>query len=155
MRKIKFMAFDGESVKRVQAIHFASNGHDSMIMVYLIGGRPSGYVEGESCNLMEYSGIKDISEMTEIYEGDILQTQNIEHHLWVVSVCDGRFLMSRIEKKSNGKSIFEDDLCADNIAFYNLIKVGNIYENPEMLNFKKGELCDALCYATKSIPKGV
>lgn len=75
----------------------------------------------EDFKVMQYTGFKDANG-TEIYEGDILQYDN--GHRDRVAFVEGCFVMT-------GKSTFNYLYTA--LKFHNAEVVGNIYENPELL----------------------
>jgi len=83
--------------------------------------------------LMQFTGLKDKNDK-EIYEGDIID-YDIEY--WIIKFNEGAFHLYRIEE--------DDKLCADDTpksigiwAMHNsdLEVIGNIYENPELLEKK-------------------
>jgi uncharacterized phage protein (TIGR01671 family) len=82
---------------------------------------------GELCTLMQYTGLKD-KNGKEIYEGDVIVTRlnspdNNEESL-VVEFADGSFKL----KKENTYYYFP--------FLLNVEVIGNIYENPELLDNK-------------------
>ena len=88
---------------------------------------------------MQSTGMKDKTG-TEIYEGDILLSTASENQedwkKWQVHYADGRFLIDykQIPKDKRKRANLElEDLCEDNIWLYGLEVIGNIYENPEMM----------------------
>lgn len=94
--------------------------------------------------LMQSTGLKDRNGV-EIYEGDILLNTASENQedwkKWRVHYADGRFLIDykQIPKdKRKRKNLELEDLCEDNVWLYGLEVIGNIYENPELLE-KQGE----------------
>ena len=88
---------------------------------------------------MQSTGLKD-KNGTEIYEGDILLSKASENQedwkKWQVHYADGRFLIDykEIPKDKRKRTNLElEDLCEDNIWLYGLKVIGNIYENPELM----------------------
>jgi len=77
-------------------------------------------------DLLQYSTVQDFSiEQKEIYTGDILQDENGIHHEIVFG--DGAFYLS-------SPVIDEDEVLTSKIVEANLmIKVGNVYENPQFM----------------------
>ena len=93
----------------------------------------------EDAEIIESTGLKD-KNGTEIYEGDILLNTASENQedwkKWRVHYADGRFLIDykQIPKdKRKRKNLELEDLCEDNVWIYGLEVIGNIYENPELL----------------------
>lgn len=85
----------------------------------------------------QHTGLPDRNEK-QIFEGDILESQIGDRHRWVVSYVDGGFEIAQIgvKPKKRRYQANTDLLCADNIAFYELVVIGNIYDNPELLEEK-------------------
>ncbi|WP_286149674.1 YopX family protein [Romboutsia ilealis] len=139
MREIKFRAWDEED-KRMYC--------DDKVIVTFSGFLEEVYVRRNSTvdelidyKLMQYSGIKDI-EGKEIYEGDIVEFLDEEVNYSHCGVEYDEFI-------NIGKVIFShDELMGWDITNRNMdleevwhyreyIKViGNIYENPELLEGK-------------------
>ena len=89
--------------------------------------------------LMQSTGLKDKNGV-EIFEGDILLSTASENQedwrKWRVHYADGRFLIDykQIPKdKRKRKNLEVEDLCEDNVWLYGLEVIGNIYENPELM----------------------
>ena len=112
MRPIRFRAWDSE--------------HEEM---YEWGQYKSELVaedfEGEILKLMQYTGLKDKNGV-EIYEGDIVRHATDEG-VYKVIFEDGGFYV---------KNLFEYDF--QPINEYPLEVIGNIYENPELLERESG-----------------
>ena len=88
---------------------------------------------------MQSTGMKD-KNGAEIYEGDILLSTASENQedwkKWQVHYADGRFLIDykKIPKdKRKRKNLELEDLCEDNVWLYGLKVIGNVYENPELM----------------------
>lgn len=144
MREIKFRAWDGESI-RYDVTGFEHGVANEMLGVFINGDHYK--MDEELLNnvgmgaaiVMQYTGLKD-KNGKEIYEGDILATENHENldvldewtaddwgygavELDVVSGirCTNNFWLTCDEEEN---SVF-------NIKHVKII--GNIYENPELL----------------------
>lgn len=93
----------------------------------------------KSLILMQSTGLLDKNGV-EIYEGDILLSKASENQedwkKWRVHYADGRFLIDYkdIPKDKRKRANLElEDLCEDNIWVYGLKVIGNIYENPRLM----------------------
>ena len=93
--------------------------------------------DNERFILMQSTGLKDKNGV-EIYEGDILLSTASENRndwkKWQVHYADGSFQIDykNIPKDKRRRTNLElEDLCEDNVWFYGLKVIGNIYENPE------------------------
>lgn len=84
----------------------------------------------------QYTGVKDI-EGAKIYEGDILQSQIGDKHIWQVIFYDGCFEIVRGEIRKRDKVHEKEICCFENIRWYVLTKIGNIHDNPELLEVEK------------------
>lgn len=111
MREIKFRAWDLISKKMVQVIHFYN--HNDVYSDYIF---------------MQYTGLKDANGK-EIYEGDIV----VEVYKGEFSIC-----LTTFEKKPLKSGTYEVkwnkigfNLGSEDGRDYEVI--GNIYENPELL----------------------
>lgn len=122
-REIKFRAWDkkNKNMMVVHSIKFGSGGTPWII---------DGYHYAEDLILMQYIGLKD-KNGEEIYEGDILKAA--DGFVGVVTYIDFR---AQFVGKNIGTS-FEnegfDTLYTKDGRFYSAEIIGNIYENPELL----------------------
>lgn len=105
MREIKFRAWDGEKMVFT----------DYVIAIDGTRNRGNRYLE-----LMQYTGLKD-KNGKEIYEGDIIAGG------WVVTWHNGGLRMHL-------PKIFEGTIYLDFSTSMECEVIGNIYENPELLN---------------------
>lgn len=137
MKKIKFRAWDKE-------LNIMSYANDGLLVMFLgedicvAYDSPAGDGVVNIYELMQYTGIKDKNEK-EIYEGDIVKFLDEE-----VTYSDCRYDYD--EFINTGRVIFNDKLMGWDITNRNMdleeiwhyseyIEViGNIYENPELLD---------------------
>lgn len=82
----------------------------------------------------QFTGLLD-KKGKEIYEGDILQSQIGDKNVWKVLFDDGSFVIEQIKShKIRGKKKHAQDFCcADDIELYQLVVIGNLHDNPELL----------------------
>lgn len=119
MREIKFRGYD----KKENEMFYSSMYQDKTSMAYGLGNflRECGDIED---TLMQYTGFKDKNEV-EIYEGDIIEymTGQLKHiptkHKVTWLKDEARFSFGCKANKQ--------------YMFYNTVVIGNIYENPELL----------------------
>lgn len=111
MRMLKFRAWKVDEKRMVALYPDASYPDDSWSSANLI--------EGHNWKVMQFTGLLDRFG-AEIYEGDILQ-QNVESLMMTVVWQEGKYIL---------RGAHDADL-----AFYarSCSKIGNIYENPELL----------------------
>lgn len=86
-----------------------------------------------------YTGLTD-KNGTKIFEGDIVQSCASENEkdwkIWIVDFNDGCFCFksNSYVLKNRRKFRYETNLlCEDEISFYGLVVIGNIHDNPELL----------------------
>lgn len=126
MRDIKFRVFD-ETTAEIYTV-----GEDTQLVIGKVGNQWSLWTEeGMVCDsndavLMQYTGLKDKNDQ-EIYEGDILKEYyEGEPDILVVSFEDGCFMVRQINTPNADYTLNGCDLG-------NTLVIGNIYENPELL----------------------
>lgn len=112
MRDIKFRAFNGDRIVKVNTIGWIDGEID-----WIDTSKNDDF--DENLILMQYTGKKDINGI-EIYEGDIL-------------ACYGSFtdLGYTLQANVEVEDIYEMAFIIRNCDKYEVI--GNIYENPELL----------------------
>ena len=127
MREIKFRAWDKELEEWTN--YSISNINGNIIDFY---NKETGFWEsdreGERFTLCQYTGLKDKNDR-EIYEGDIVRTVVFSKWIGVAKYSDKNqaFVFECIDKNYRGNIVFMSQ-------FDQGFKIlGNIYENPEML----------------------
>jgi len=124
MREIKFRAWDNATESMVDALCHDVYGLDEIIE------KVSRY------SVMQYIGLKD-KNGKEIYEGDICKSHQYKY--WqrgVVTWIDSRVSFMLIQ--GDGLIGINDN---DGLWNEDLEVIGNIYENPELLEKARGEQC--------------
>lgn len=119
-REIRFRAWDAKRSEMFipYELTFTKRG------LHARGGQYAG--TKEDFILMQFTGLKD-KNGKEIYEGDLLREKN-DPDVARVIYQDGAYWFCY-----DKKNLFTYDWAKDNDAWGNLIVVGNIYENPELL----------------------
>lgn len=130
MREIKFRAWLKNEKKMidVKAIDWDENGNVFSVN-YPEGKSYSGYDKDE-IELLQYTGLKDKNGV-EIYEGNIIQFQpepeeSPYHNKYVVDFFQEDCSFTLFEKGKAKLGLFEYER-------NEIIVIGNIYENPELL----------------------
>ena len=131
MREIKFRAWDksNEEMLEVENLYF----NDMTDKVEIRTRIYSDYFNDEEMILMQYTGLKD-KNGKEIYEGDIVAEKG--HY-----VKSDRLLYQKIQWKESYSCWLRGEyqrLTPKNIKTYQIEVIGNIYENPELLEVKNG-----------------
>ena len=113
MREIKFRAWDKKK-KKMQYSGFLLNAI----------GEPINYKgEDQDVILMQFTGLKDKNGKEEVYQDDLMKDLlHIYRVVWME--CSARFLLIDVKEYMN-------QLSAEAIKL--LPKIGNIYENPELM----------------------
>lgn len=127
-REIKFRGFSIDKKKWVYGNYnytfergYLSQGYDDVPPRCYYIDTETNYYEVYSQSIGQFTGLKDKSGK-EIYEGDIIQEGK---RLWQVGFKDGCFV------GVDFKNATWDELI--NIGYGNIEVIGNIYENPELL----------------------
>ena len=127
MREIKFRAWWGEQ----KIMHEFGLGQDYFKHLF-------SPIDGENytCELefadaiMQYTGLKD-KNGKEIYEGDVLQYKEGINYMVKYSNNKGRYYVQVKNKWNDYKANFRKSITW---ASERCVIIGNIYENPELLN---------------------
>lgn len=82
------------------------------------------------------TGLKDKNGKL-IFKGDILESRASENKedwkKWVVTFSDGSFCFEREISRKRKHKYEQNLLCIDEIELYGLIVIGNIHDNPKLL----------------------
>ena len=126
MREITFRAYDTEDNR----MHYSNDKEviftieNLGVSLYLDDGTEIVYFK-----LMQYTGIKDMNGK-EIYEGDIVKCINNYNNIVFTGVVDFNDCSFRIKEDGITHYCWMD---------YSIEVLGNIYENPELLEGEKNE----------------
>jgi uncharacterized phage protein (TIGR01671 family) len=144
MREIKFRAWDKKEKKMKWVDHLSVPNFDSGAVSFLDSELKADgkYKALGEIELMQYTGLKD-KNGKEIYEGDIIgDTEDWSIVIWC-DKCIGWQLAwydIDIDKKTCHMCDGDFDITEtfeNNIADNDEEVIGNIYENPELLNVKQ------------------
>lgn len=135
MRPIKFRAWVKKEKKIFPVNDLTFNGSDDEpVGVNSCGDSTCitciDWYRFEEVELMQYTGLKDKNGV-EIYEGDVLKKKDSKE-IYVL-FDSGKFVISVINKKLNYEFEYYGLKAHLNIGY---IYIGNIYENPELLEAK-------------------
>ena len=128
MREIKFRAWDRELKEWTN--YSISNIDGTLIDFY---NKEAGFWEsdreGERFTLCQYTGLRDEND-GEIYEGDIIKAVSFAKPIGIVKYSDENqaFIFNDLDKKYRGYSTALMNQFDDGFEI-----LGNIYENPELL----------------------
>ncbi|WP_297456036.1 YopX family protein [Persephonella sp.] len=128
MRQIKFRAFIEplNSMIQVSKLTLATSGD---VMVWI---NDTFYFDGHEAHLMQYTGLKD-KNGKEIYEGDIVRV-NIDELPPYTTVGQIVYSAPAFALKNKSGALESLELLIMNYAPEKVLEViGNIYENPELL----------------------
>lgn len=132
MREIKFRAWDYNDEKVIpwESIRIEKDENETNLSVVVFDGSVGDHYD--DFPIMQYTGLKD-SKGVEIYEGDILRCYHWTNGF--VFYLDGSYHVSSDQVSLDYENhTTYDHLNSDLIADNTLIVIGNIYDNPELLN---------------------
>jgi len=121
MREIKFRAWDLVNKKMIRNPHIIFPDEDGF---YLVENVLKRKIRSDlEIQLMQYTGLKDKNGKEEVYQDDLMKDLlHIYRVVWME--CSARFLLIDVKEYMN-------QLSAEAIKL--LPKIGNIYENPELM----------------------
>jgi uncharacterized phage protein (TIGR01671 family) len=135
MRDIKFRVFEEGKMEFIGAMDWDCK---YKIMTCNTETRKIYRLDPGPLKIMQYTGLKDKSGV-EVYEGDIMKYTGTAcpccHRLADVMPnyhCEIRWDSGYANFEAYSHN-YDDTLCADEWA-NNMVVIGNIYENPELLN---------------------
>lgn len=139
MRDIKFRAWDTENKEmlKVQELDFEDTFYGGRLSIRV--DMYNDYFDMEDMILMQYTGLKD-KNGKEIYEGDIAkitEKKNILKHKVIpmkpiiAEISWSEEYLAYILITTSVKDAFEN--LADYLEEYDIEVIGNIYDNPELL----------------------
>lgn len=123
---LKFRAWLKENKEMVDVgeIHFFNGEFD------FIGDAITWMCKSDDCVLMQSTGLKD-KNGKEIFEGDILSIETDEETVKVEVSWDSKHALFVFESEKYNEKVALAELFEDNSYQFNII--GNIYENPELV----------------------
>ena len=142
-REVKFRIWDKTSNRMLYQDDFERVELDTKNkMVTLIAEEESDkshyvldYEDGIEAEIMQYTGLKNNNDGTELYEGDILESPLWEGEPYEIVFKDQAFKARDIRKKivHDSDLFFTLDDLLSGCAGDTFKVIGNIYENPELL----------------------
>ena len=137
MREIKFRAYDKfhKQIMNVLEIDFNTS---EVVLSESNETIDAYWLQFEDCILMQYTGLKD-KNRTEIYEGDIVDCEK-RGYAFYKSVVKYNDVMGRFDiVQGVGSFPLTQEEIVDDISIGGLDYevIGNIYENPELLEWRE------------------
>ncbi len=122
MKEIKFRAWNKEEKCMIKKLYFVYETENGLNSLY---NDKDQCLDEDEYVLMQFTGVKG-KDGVELYEGDIVKGA-LKDEVYIIEFFGGCFCYHRIGKE-NGWSNFNRE------SYGNFKVIGNIYENPEMLN---------------------
>ncbi|PGK77770.1 YopX family protein [Bacillus thuringiensis] len=135
MRKIKFRVWDGNLMHNVSELHFCMGPKlDGNGLKFYGPGVGQGWIDGENVHLMQYTDLKD-KNGKEIYEGDIVSRHDGGIHFQEEPLAEHIVKWGEFGWLPFNIGIGKSRCVYGEI--FDFIVIGNIYENPELLEESK------------------
>ncbi len=135
-REIKFRAWDKKrkNMSRVGSVEFIDKSPEQRPGVNVFTDedkiRNDHWIDAENAVLMQYTGLKD-KNGKEIYEGDVLELWGISIVVWNEDACCFQYAYHAIGRGTSTGGRMTNTLYKHKEKDYEII--GNIYENPELI----------------------
>ena len=121
-----------EEMCKVKRIRF--NDEENITTVFVVGKTSGSNAYLKDVKLMQSTGLKD-NKGKEIFEGDILACETDDEVINVNVFWDEEHALFMFESKKYNERELLAELVEDNTYPFEII--GNIYENPELLEDKE------------------
>lgn len=138
MREIKFRFWDSKEKRMYEMtpeLVICYNGEVSRLLYHEDEHNAEyscieweGTVYSEHIIPLQYTGLKDINGK-EIYEGDIVKIPNCKNPITPFTLCEVRY-----ENGAYKIISLKNKKIKDYLANWECLIIGNIYENPELIN---------------------
>lgn len=126
MREIKFRFWDDKEKNMDYDVRCPMYGWDECYSM----NEAFAYLQKEGWKIMQFTGLYDHKSTSDVYEHDIVKTQDgIGIVAWDKEGCDYN-IVRNLGLPHEGNNF----ICALGLDGYSYEAIGNIYENPELLN---------------------